>query len=79
MQFLVGFDLHGSSLPRLCQVADRCTPNAHAQLYTEILDKYLYFFEAGNELIPPANIMALKDLVGKHMDSTEEGCKYLNT
>ncbi len=28
------------------------------------MDKYLYFFEAGNELIPPANIMALSDLIG---------------
>lgn len=60
-------------LKRALKVAERCTPNAHAQLYTEILDKYLYFFEAGNDLIPPANIATLKALIEKHLDSAEEG------
>ena len=55
------------------QVAERCTPNAHAQLFTEILDKYLYFFEAGNEMIPPGNIATLKALIDKHMDTAGEG------
>jgi hypothetical protein len=33
----------------------------------------LYFFEAGNDLIPPANIATLKALIEKHLDSAEEG------
>jgi len=66
-------------LKRALKVADRCTPNAHAQLYTEILDRYLYFYEAGNDLIVPGNIDTLKALIDKHLDTAEGGKDKVET
>jgi vacuolar protein sorting-associated protein 35 len=61
-------------LQRSLKIADVCmTSSAHVQLFVEILNQYLYYFERGNESITPNYISGLVALINDHIDNMEEG------
>uniref|UniRef100_A0A7S4UC97 Vacuolar protein sorting-associated protein 35 n=1 Tax=Guillardia theta TaxID=55529 RepID=A0A7S4UC97_GUITH len=61
-------------LQRSLKIADVCMQSSNnVNLFIEILDRYLYYYEAGNEKVTVKYIQGLLDLVNEHLSTMEAG------
>lgn len=51
--------------------ADTCALGTNVQLFVEILNHYVYYFENGNLEITDRYITGLVDLIREHLDALE--------
>merc|ERR1712216_52429 len=61
-------------LQRALKIADVCMQaSTNVHLFVEILNRYLYYLEAGNEKITIKYIQGLLDLVSEHLSTMDPG------
>lgn len=59
-------------LQRSLKIADVCMSSSmHVHLFVEILNQYLYYFEAGNSAITEKYVSGLIALINEHMENME--------
>ena len=59
-------------LQRSLKIADVCMSSSmHVQLFVEILNQYLYYFENNNSVITVKYINGLISLINEHMENME--------
>jgi vacuolar protein sorting-associated protein 35 len=60
-------------LQKALKIADACMDTATSiQLFIEILDRYLYYFDQGNDAILPKFINGLIDLIRQNLENMEQ-------
>jgi vacuolar protein sorting-associated protein 35 len=63
-------------LQRALKIADVCMQaSTNVHLFVEILNRYLYYLEAGNEKITIKYIQGLLDLVSEHLTTMDPGAE----
>ncbi len=61
-------------LQRSLKIADVCMQSsAHVSLFVEILNRYLFYFEAGNDKVTTKYLQGLVDLINEHTANMEAG------
>jgi len=61
-------------LQRALKIGDVCMQaSTNVHLFVEILNRYLFYFEAGNEKITTKYIQGLLDLVAEHLSTMDPG------
>ncbi len=61
-------------LQRSLKIADVCMQSsAHVSLFVEILNRYLFFFEAGNDKVTVKYLQGLVDLINEHTANMDAG------